>query len=111
MDLGTRGLVLFCVIMAAVIGLAGCGAKYLLVAGQSDMTETEYQKAKEECIQLTNGASYSNRFKYVPGVAPKDAPRTNVSTRYASCMESKGFVCLNCRRTFYAQPKAGAEYK
>jgi hypothetical protein len=105
MNLVKKELMAFCVVLLAIICLSGCGGKYALVAGREDMTEADYLKAKEECIQITNGAGYSNRFRYVPGVAPKDAPRTNVSSRYAECMESKEFVCLNCKRSFQAQPK------
>jgi hypothetical protein len=111
MYLNTKGFIVFCVIVVSIISLSGCSGKYLLVDGRTNMTESDYLKAKEECIQLTNATSYSNRFRYVPGVAPKDAPRTNVSSHYASCMEEKGFVCLNCIRNFYAQPKERTEQK
>ena len=105
MNLIKKEFMAFCAVLLAIICLSGCGGKYTLVAGREDMTEADYLKAKEECIQITDGAGYSNRFRYVPGVAPKDAPRTNVSSRYAECMESKEFVCLNCKRSFQAQPK------
>ena len=112
MNLITKGFMAFCVIAIAIISLSGCGTgKYTLVAGQPEMTDADYLKAKNECIQITNGESYSNKFRLVPGVAPKDAPRTNVNSRYARCMESKGFVCLNCRRSFQAQPKETLEPK
>ena len=119
MNLKRRGFIACCVIVASVIGLSGCGSgKYVLVAGRADMTDGDYLKAKEECILLTNGESYSKRFRFVPGVAPQDAPRTNVSSRYAQCMEAKGLVCLNCKRFFQARQsteqkptKQGAAYE
>ena len=111
MNLKPKGIIAFCIMLMSIISLSGCSGKYMLVFGRADMTDDDYLKAKEECIQLTNGASYSKRFRFVPGVAPKDAPRTNVSSAYASCMEAKGFVCLNCNRSFYAQPKEIAEPK
>ena len=100
MNLVIRTVMACCVAAAlTVIGLSACSTgKYVLVAGREDMTEADYLKAKEECIQLTNGASYSNRFGFVPGVAPKDAPRANISSRYAQCMVAKGLVCLNCEK-------------
>ena len=113
MNLKTRVFIVCCIVTASIIGLSGCGggAKYALVAGRADLTDSDYLKAKDECILLTDGASYSKKFTYTPGVAPKDAPRTNVSSRYAQCMEAKGFVCLNCRRFFRAQPREVGEPK
>ena len=101
-----KGIAVSCAFVVAIIGLSGCGTgKYKLVAGSESLTEADYFKAKNECIRMTGGESYSKKFALVPGVAPEDAPRTNVNTRYARCMESMGFVCLNCQRSFDAQPK------
>jgi hypothetical protein len=106
LNLKKKGFIAFCVIVISMIGLSGCSGKYLLVLGREDMTEGDYLKAKEACIQLTNGASYSKRFRFAPIVAPKDAPRTNVYSSYAQCMEAKGLVCINCERQkpFAVQP-------
>jgi hypothetical protein len=68
------------------------------------MTANDYVRAKSVCIEATNDAKYSEKFRYTPGVAPKDAPRTSARSAYAACMEAKGFVCLNCKRAYRLQP-------
>lgn len=94
-----------CFIVLSIVIFSGCGARFVLVAGHPDVTNTDYSVAREKCIALTNGEKYSKRFRFVPGaVAPDNAPRTNAGSRYAECMEANGFVCLNCSRTFMPQP-------
>src|SRR5512133_3081445 len=104
-----REVLLGCALLTVTIALSGCGAgaKYVLVAGKPGMTDSEYASARDYCITMTDGASYSQKFRFMPGqVAPPDAPRTHVGSRYAACMESKGYVCLNCRRSFQSIPES-----
>ena len=104
-----RVVLLSCVLLTVTIALSGCGAgaKYVLVAGKPGMTDSEYVSARDYCITMTDGASYSQKFRIYARTSGSTGRTPNTCRLSVCCMHGVERLCLSeLQKAFQSIPES-----